>query len=61
MDEKASDLVETVEDHRVPPHSNSNGIVTEGQAIGTNKQTFRLRKDPDSKNAEEVDEVTEIC
>lgn len=60
MDKKASDLIEAMKHHGVPPHCNSNGIISEGQAVGTYEQAFRLREDPDRKNTEEVDKVTKI-
>ena len=40
MDEKTSDLVETMEYHRVSPHSDGNGIISECEAICTNEESF---------------------
>ena len=46
VDKQASDFVETVKDHGVSPHGYCDGVVSEGETIGTDKESFRLRKDP---------------
>jgi len=49
-----------VEDKRVPPHSDCDGVVAKGQAVRADEQAFRVREDPDAQHAEQVDEVAQI-
>lgn len=60
MDKEARYFVDRVEDKRVPPHRDSNSVVSKGQAKGTDEESLALRKDKDAEAKEEVDEVTEI-
>ena len=60
VNKQTGDLVETVEHHRVPPHGDGNGVVSESQTVRADKESFRVGKEPDSTHAQEVDEVTEI-
>ena len=46
VDEQACDFIETVEYHGISPHGYCDGIVSEGETVGTDKESFRLRKDP---------------
>lgn len=54
------DLVHTVEHHRVPPHGDCNRIVSESQAERANEKPFRVREDPNTQHAEQIDKVAEI-
>lgn len=49
-----------MEDHRVPPHGNSYGVVPISQAICADKKPLGLRSDPYGKEHEEIDEVAEV-
>jgi hypothetical protein len=60
VNEQTGDLVEAMEDHRVSPHSYGNSVVSECQTVGTDKESFRLREEPDGAHTEKVDEVTEV-
>ena len=60
MNEETGHLVETVEDHRVSPHGNGNGVVSEGKTVCADEESLRIREEPDSAHAQEVDKITEI-
>lgn len=49
-----------MKDHRVPPHGYGDGVIPKGQAVGADKQTFRVREEPDRAHAQKIDEVTEV-
>jgi len=40
MNKKTGDLVKTVENQGIPPHSNGNGVISKGKAKCTYKKTF---------------------
>lgn len=60
VDEEARDLVEAVEDHRVPPHGDGHRVVPEREAERADEQPLGLWKHPDGQHAEEVDEVAQV-
>lgn len=60
VDKETDDLVHGVEDERVAPHDDGNGVVPESEAVGTNKQALRLWEDPEAENEESVHEVTQV-
>jgi len=60
VNEQTGDLVEAVEHHRVPPHGNGNGVVSECETVRADKESLRIGKEPDSTHAQEVDEIAEI-
>jgi hypothetical protein len=49
-----------MKDHRIPPHSNSDGVVSIGETVRTDEKSFRVRKYPDAQHGEEIDEVTQV-
>lgn len=60
MNEQTGHLVETVENHRVSPHGDGNGIVSEGETVCADEESLRIGKEPYSAHAQEIDEITEI-
>jgi hypothetical protein len=51
MNKQAGYLVETVKDHRISPHGDRDGIVSERQTVRADKKSLRLREEPDSAHA----------
>ena len=49
-----------MKDHRISPHGDGDGIVSERQTERADKKSLRLGEEPDSAHAQEVDEITEI-
>ena len=49
-----------MEDQRVPPHDDCDGVVAHDQAVGAYEESFAVREEPDGHKQEKVDEVTQI-
>ncbi|KAJ8104601.1 hypothetical protein OPT61_g10671 [Boeremia exigua] len=54
------DLVHGVEDERVAPHDDGDGVVAHDQAVGGDEETLRLGEDPDAEDGEDVDKVAQV-
>ena len=53
-------LIQRVKDHRVPPHSYGDGIISISKTVGADEQPLRLRGNPDREQREQVDKVAQI-
>lgn len=54
------DLVQRMEDHRVPPHGDSDGIVAISKTVGADQESLRLRGNPDGAQHQQVDKVAKV-
>lgn len=61
LDDLPGDFVEGVEDHGIPPHRYSNGIVSHCQTVCTDEEAFRVWECPDAQNKKAIDEIAQIC
>ncbi len=53
-------LSKRVEDERVAPHDDGDGVVAEGEAEDGGEEALGVGEDPDGEEEEEVDEVAEV-
>lgn len=60
VDEETDNLVHGMENERVPPHDNGNGVVPESKAVGTDEHALGAREDPETEHQQSVDKVAEI-
>lgn len=60
VNEETGYFVEAVENHRISPHSYSNGVVSKCEAVCTDEKTFRVGEEPDCAHAKEVDKIAKI-
>jgi hypothetical protein len=61
VDKDSGNFIQAVKDHQASPHSYTDCVVSEGQAVGANKKSSRPREQPDGTHTEDVDGVAEVC
>ena len=54
------DFVHAVEDERVPPHDNGDGVVPHTEAVSGDEKALRVGKDVDGHDHKDVDKVAQI-
>ena len=60
VNEQRGDLVETMENERVAPHDDGDGIISKSQAVCCREESLRAGKGPQAQGQEQVDEVTKV-
>lgn len=60
VDEQTGDFIQGMEDQRVSPQNNSDGIVAKSQAVCADEQSLAVGEEPNGKNKEQIDEIAEI-
>ena len=60
VDEETGNFVEAVENHRIPPHSYGDGVISKGETEGADEETLGLGENPYTEKDHEVDEIAEI-
>ena|SRR5450756_1490693 len=60
VDKDCGNFVQAVEDHQASPHGYTDGIVSKGQAVGTDEKSRRPREQPDRTHTKYIHNVAKI-